>query len=952
MAEEPDLVVSAGFSDAQLVKDANKVVAAFKKRGEEAQKAFQDAQGKVGNSQAARAHARELDRLSKAYDPAYRAASRYEAEVKKLDRALDVGAVTQTQYTARVASAAREMKQATEVVEQTAQGSRRYGGAMQQVGYQVGDFAVQVGAGTSAVQALGQQLPQLLGAFGAMGALAGAGAAILIPLGAALYRVATDSETLEERTAALTKSTDAYVDAAEAAMTPIEELRNQYGDLADEVARANSAMAMLSAIRARTDIMGAARGLSAPLGVNLNPDPLPVRGDGTVDPNREYMRRKEMERDLQRVKDLTGASAEQFEKLRMAINRVDSSNSVEAVARDAENLLATISELATNDGADLDFLGNWGSQVYAVMQQAQRQVEAGADAMVREQRRIVSEYQTDTDKLKKLTDDRASAQRIMDAAIKSGNEETARLTQERLDLIDAEISKVQALGRANDDAFVAMQKRIQQGAWGVISGAVESATGNSLEQWGKDLEASQRGILELIKSRESGGNYNATLDNGRYTGGQRDLVNMTLNEVLEMQRQMLAHPDNTHNSSAAGAYQIVSTTMRGLIKELGLSGNELYSREMQDRMAQQLLRQRMPQGMEGLRNEWEGLRGVSPAVIQQALGQQSIERMDPELQREADERLKEQVRDRERLAKQAKDYSDQLSASLITQQQTNDLSRQQAEQVAAIKALRLDPEAEARAIAQVTAEIERQRTVMALQADAKRRNVDLDAQLADGTMTYRQAIEALGAAKAADIVATNERAMAEGRAAEAQKFMADQQQQVEQGLVRSIAAGQSFTEVLANVAMAFAEAALQAALFNKGSWASGAGNGILGGISNLIFGGGDALNTGLRGAGLSPVRSFDGGGFTWSGPRSGGLDGKGGQLHMLHPNERVLDLTRGQTAGGGQSTIMVDLSPDLVARILDEAQGQSIRISQQTAAAQAKALPAQVQRIQANPRKR
>lgn len=193
---------------------------------------------------------------------------------------------------------------------------------------------------------------------------------------------------------------------------------------------------------------------------------------------------------------------------------------------------------------------------------------------------------------------------------------------------------------------------------------------------------------------------------------------------------------------------------------------------------------------------------------------------------------------------------------------------------------------------------------MALYADAKRRNVDLDAQLADGSMTYRQAIEALGQAKAADILATNDRAQAEGRAADAMHFMAEQQQSVEQGLIRSIIAGESFTQVLANVAQAFAQAALQAALFNSGPMAGGgAGLGILGGITNSIFGRGDALIAGLKVAGLNPVRSFDGGGYTWGGPRSGGLDGKGGQLHMLHPNERVLDLTRGQTHGGGSRSV-------------------------------------------------
>jgi len=43
--------------------------------------------------------------------------------------------------------------------------------------------------------------------------------------------------------------------------------------------------------------------------------------------------------------------------------------------------------------------------------------------------------------------------------------------------------------------------------------------------------------------------------------------------------------------------------------------------------------------------------------------------------------------------------------------------------------------------------------------------------------------------------------------------------------------------------------------------------------------------------------SFDGGGNTGSGSRSGGVDGKGGFLGILHPNEDVVDRTKGQPAG-------------------------------------------------------
>lgn len=56
------------------------------------------------------------------------------------------------------------------------------GGAIRNVSYQMQDFATQVGAGTSASTALGQQLPQLLSGFGLMGVVLGTVTAVIIPL--------------------------------------------------------------------------------------------------------------------------------------------------------------------------------------------------------------------------------------------------------------------------------------------------------------------------------------------------------------------------------------------------------------------------------------------------------------------------------------------------------------------------------------------------------------------------------------------------------------------------------------------------------------------------------------------------------------------------------------------------------------------------------------------------
>jgi uncharacterized membrane protein len=64
-----------------------------------------------------------------------------------------------------------------------------------------------------------------------------------------------------------------------------------------------------------------------------------------------------------------------------------------------------------------------------------------------------------------------------------------------------------------------------------------------------------------------------------------------------------------------------------------------------------------------------------------------------------------------------------------------------------------------------------------------------------------------------------------------------------------------------------------------------------------MFGGSPGGNAPM-GSVRPKARTFDGGGYTGGGSRSGGLDGKGGFMAMLHPKETVVDHTKGQSGGG------------------------------------------------------
>ena len=81
-------------------------------------------------------------------------------------------------------------------------------GGMQQAGYQVGDFAVQVANGTSKMQAFGQQAPQLLQIFGPIGAVVGAAVAIFAAFAVAVEKTKKASGNAKTAVEDLNKAFD------------------------------------------------------------------------------------------------------------------------------------------------------------------------------------------------------------------------------------------------------------------------------------------------------------------------------------------------------------------------------------------------------------------------------------------------------------------------------------------------------------------------------------------------------------------------------------------------------------------------------------------------------------------------------------------------------------------------------------------------------------------------
>jgi chromosome segregation ATPase len=119
----------------------------------------------------------------------------------------------------------------------------RVGQLAGQAGFQVQDFAVQVGGGTSALTAFSQQAPQLLGAFGPGGAIAGAIVAIGAIATQVFLKMGDDALTADEKAKKLADKLEEVREAAEKAISDkidfgrqkIEDATTKAGLLADEL---------------------------------------------------------------------------------------------------------------------------------------------------------------------------------------------------------------------------------------------------------------------------------------------------------------------------------------------------------------------------------------------------------------------------------------------------------------------------------------------------------------------------------------------------------------------------------------------------------------------------------------------------------------------------------------------------------------------------------------------
>jgi len=177
-----------------------------------------------------------IDNFSTATRQAGVSAASMTRDLQKLNRQAAAGGGTVAKFT-------REMRRMKGVNQGTA-------GGLQNVSFQVQDFAVQVGAGTSAAQALGQQLPQLLSGFGLMGILLGTAAAIFVPLISYFITGGEKAKSFADQLDMTSEALEQYQERTQLSVSATSALIDEFGAASPALRQALIDLAAIEKVKA------------------------------------------------------------------------------------------------------------------------------------------------------------------------------------------------------------------------------------------------------------------------------------------------------------------------------------------------------------------------------------------------------------------------------------------------------------------------------------------------------------------------------------------------------------------------------------------------------------------------------------------------------------------------------------------------------------------------------
>lgn len=135
-------------------------------------------------------------------------------------------------------------------------------------------------------------------------------------------------------------------------------------------------------------------------------------------------------------------------------------------------------------------------------------------------------------------------------------------------------------------------------------------------------------FLNLIDRTEGGGRYDTLYGHSQRADGPFagvDVSNMTVGEAIAFSDPNGEYANWVRSqvgrvATPMGRYQIVGRTLRGAVDQLGIPLDAPFNAQTQDQIALHLARNAYQRaGVDGLRSEWEGLRGVDTATLEAAV---------------------------------------------------------------------------------------------------------------------------------------------------------------------------------------------------------------------------------------------------------------------------------------------------------------------------------------------
>lgn len=202
--------------------------------------------------------------------------------------------------------------------------------SIQNASFQLSDIIVQMEGGTAASRVLGQQLPQLLGGFGALGAIAGVAIGALLSFAPALFDTADAAEDLKEKMDALEDAMQ-RLNAAQKGQS-LQDLAAQYGAQAAAAQELLAIQRQIAQIEADRAFRAASEAVVVAMGPEIAEQDFASAIANAQKLNKEIAERAKLERIISDVEagriTLTAAEDAALRSRTIALDRLTISNAV------------------------------------------------------------------------------------------------------------------------------------------------------------------------------------------------------------------------------------------------------------------------------------------------------------------------------------------------------------------------------------------------------------------------------------------------------------------------------------------------------------------------------------------------------------------------------------------------------------------------------------------------